>query len=198
MSVLSPYVQDPRQARYLCFTGRALRSFDPSCLTIFKQAELVHGGLHLEIVIIGESHYVIVSDSETGEWLFVELLACVDIEKAGYEPSFLLQVEGCASLDATIWPASDEKELAIRLALEEPTKKRNSPKTFNQGDACSIDYIFDGPMQPRTVVRAEIYQGDNGLTLTLRTLHEYVTPDGEHVETLTSHTNLVFTKRSET
>lgn len=198
---LSPHVQDPRLAQYMCFVGDDIADrFNPGNLTVYEDAVLVAGGVRIQMTIIGESHYAIVSDYKTGNVLFIELLACVDVQEAGFRPSFLMSVQDLSEIKAQVPYANETLTIHVQLGVLDPVEDKDRDHTLleNSDWVQSIEYHFDGPMRPRTVVQARVTSHRNNQVLFLQTLHEYVTPCGTRVEPLTSTTTLVFSQRSET
>lgn len=130
-------------------TEKALRSFmeNESRLTPLSQNTLVADGFRIRVVVIGESHYVVVNDESTRAWRFVELLACVDPAGMGFQPD----VSGKMIFS---WFASRIPGVATDIEISRrPIRDKNTIRDQHQldpdyrGKTITAQYAFSDPYE---------------------------------------------------
>lgn len=165
--------------------GDAVEQFDPSGLRREAARTVRHGTLNFEVVIIGESHYVILSRS--GYRFAVELFACVDSDTVKAKPvvtgpiqMFLDEGQEC-SLGSGI--------IRSRARVSEPhttTEEREKWALDHEAPdtVVFLEKVFEWSCNPRTQVLVTWVDG----VVTVRSLHEYVTVQGQVVSVTTETT----------
>lgn len=169
-------------------TTEACASFDENerKLTPIHTQTLETERLDIRIVIIGESHYVVVNDATTGDIRCVELLACVDPTKMGFTPDGIgrmrlgefkhhlpgvvtrIQMEGGLLLNA-------RNGFAAKCALDPLFHNRRVTARCTFSDPYP-DREGSVPMEPETHVHAGVSAHDHGIQIV--SLHEYATRSG--------------------
>ncbi len=187
-------VQDPGDCVYAVFVGDGCQTFDPLALTVIRKASLPCGdNFTFEFAIIGESHYVEFSDGD-GTPIFVEMLACVNLEELGFEADMLNQ-DVCSPqvLEFGSEKARVNTQTEFTYGHELPAWVENpSPwsELFIGGASARLSFAFPGELRPRTIVEVKVHQTDFGaVAAMITTLHEYVV-DGRLMR-LATQTNFI-------
>lgn len=186
-------VQDPRDCVYAQFFGENITWFDPDTLTIIRRAQLSGGSFDVDVAIIGESHFVRVF-GQNGQFVFAELLACVDLEEMCCVPDQTIQMteRGRRVIGATLLKgvvAAVETNVALQSDepawLDVDSTVNNYPST---GAHLWLSFEFPGEHKPRTVVFLNVAESNTDVVLSISTLHEYV--GGDDIERLVTTTTL--------
>lgn len=169
------------------FVGDRVEQFDPSGLTRVAARTEGLGPLTFEVVIIGESHYVILSRG--GYRLAVELFACV-------EPDI---VNATPVVTGPIQTFLEEQECSLGSGIIRSRARVSEPHTTaEEREKWALDHetpdtvvfleeVFEWLCSPRTQVLVTCVGG----VITVRSLHEYVTVEGR-VVSVTTETNYEF------
>lgn len=178
--------QDPKDCKYLFFSDSEVASFDPKKLTIIQEksmdVKIWDTPYQVTAAIIGESHFFVIK--KDGRIIAVELLACIDPKKLGFETDCILP----ASHPRQAGFGSEKTGIFIvALSIKDPCLPAESKKCLPQarGDVIlQLNQVFPGVLQPQTQIR--LYQ-ELGI-LELCTLHEYAS--GDKIIPLTTKTTI--------
>lgn len=174
--------QQARDTTYAVFTGRQVETFDPGKLQIIKRTySEICPGVHIETVIIGESHFVCIE--KNGRLIFVEMLACVDLEKLNFIPSLSQKLRLNPSGFNSAWQDPNFSLKGKVNILSPQEQKTRLPAKAKE--VLHLLELFPGPKSPATEVGISM----DGGSILISTIHEYVLEDGR-IEPIVTQTRV--------
>lgn len=176
--------QSPFDAVYALFVSDEVQRFQTDCFTKFLSADLVLGAFHLEAAIIGESHYIIVKDSD-GAVLCVELLACVSFDGLPFaRPEIVCPVTRATQLhDVETGCITVKMSLLVGSSVPSGVSLKHLDRSSFIAESrlgiSTLEVPFEGPGAPRTRLTF-VFDPNVPEYLQIRTVHEYVFEDSDH------------------
>lgn len=155
-------------------------------LTPIHTQTLATNALHVRVVIIGESHYVVLTNVKTGVIRCVELLACVDPAKMGFVPDMIGRMRFGKfkhRLPGVVTSIGIAGGLLLNARSGFAAKCQLDPQFHSAmvNAHCQFPDPYpdrEGPtlMQPETHVHVGVMAGGGGIQIA--SLHEYARQSG--------------------